>query len=46
MDLPDYRKICYLAMYIFASEMAYDALRDHGLHLLPHIKNQVRQNKK
>ena len=46
MDLPDYMKICYLAMYIFASEMAYDALRDHGLHLLPHIKNQVRQNKK
>ena len=41
VDLPDYMKICYLAMYIFANEMAYDALRDHGLHILPYLKNQV-----
>ncbi|KAF8391458.1 hypothetical protein HHK36_023763 [Tetracentron sinense] len=28
--LPDYRKICYLAMINFANELAYDALKDHG----------------
>ena len=37
-------KICYLAMYNFANEMAYDALRDHGLNILPYIINQVYTN--
>ncbi|KAL6330552.1 hypothetical protein AAG906_040483 [Vitis piasezkii] len=40
VDLPDYMKICYLAMYNFANEMAYDALRDHDLYILPYLKSQ------
>ncbi|CBI28980.3 unnamed protein product, partial [Vitis vinifera] len=41
VDLPDYMKICYLAMYNFANEMAYDALRDHDLYILPYLKSQA-----
>ncbi|WJZ99522.1 hypothetical protein VitviT2T_017960 [Vitis vinifera] len=39
-DLPEYMKICYLATYNFANEMVYDALKDHGLNILPYIRNQ------
>ena len=42
VDLPDYMKICYLAMFNFANEMAYDALRDHDLYILPYLKSQVK----
>ena len=40
-DLPEYMKICYLAIYNFANEMVYDALKDHGLNILPYIRNLV-----
>lgn len=40
VDLPDYMKICYLAMFNFANEMAYDGLRDHDLYILPYLKSQ------
>ncbi|KAJ6917329.1 terpene synthase 9 [Populus alba x Populus x berolinensis] len=36
-DLPDYMKICYLAMFNFVNEMAYDVMRDHGLFVLPYL---------
>ncbi|XP_061948791.1 probable terpene synthase 9 isoform X2 [Populus nigra] len=36
-DLPDYMKICYLALFNFVNEMAYDAIRDHGLFVLPYL---------
>ncbi|XP_011003226.1 PREDICTED: probable terpene synthase 9 isoform X2 [Populus euphratica] len=36
-DLPDYMKICYLALINFVNEMAYDVMRDHGLFVLPYL---------
>ncbi|KAH8502493.1 hypothetical protein H0E87_013973 [Populus deltoides] len=36
-DLPDYMKICYLALFNFVNEMAYDVMRDHGLFVLPYL---------
>lgn len=39
-DLPEYMKICYLAMFNFGNEIAYDVLRDHGLNVVSYIKEQ------
>nr|ART66980.1 (R)-linalool synthase [Magnolia champaca] len=38
--LPDYMKICYLALYNFANEITYDTLKDHGCNVLPFIKKE------
>lgn len=40
-DLPEYMKICYLGMFNFANEVAYDVLKNHGLNILPHIQREV-----
>nr|WDY79047.1 linalool/nerolidol synthase [Actinidia chinensis] len=37
-ELPEYMKICYLAMFNFGNEIAYDVLRDHGLNVISYIK--------
>ncbi|XP_059664106.1 probable terpene synthase 9 [Cornus florida] len=39
-DLPEYMKICYLAMFNFGNEIAYDGLKEHGLNTLPYIKEE------
>nr|AZM65213.1 terpene synthase 3 [Santalum album] len=39
-QLPEYMKLCYLALFNFGNEMAYVALRDHGLSILPAIKDE------
>ncbi|KAA8526468.1 hypothetical protein F0562_008329 [Nyssa sinensis] len=39
-DLPEYMKLCYLAMFNFGNEIAYDGLKDHGLNILPYIKEE------
>lgn len=41
-DLPDYMKICYLALFNFVNEMAYDVMRDHGLFVLPYLVEEVK----
>lgn len=41
-ELPEYMKICYLAMFNFGNEIAYDVLRDHGLNVISNIKEAVR----
>ena len=41
-ELPEYMKICYLAMFNFGNEIAYDVLRDHGLNVISYIKEAVR----
>ncbi|XP_052177104.1 probable terpene synthase 9 [Diospyros lotus] len=38
--LPDYMKICYLAMFNFGNEIARDALTEHGLNVIPFIKEE------
>ncbi|CAK9185517.1 unnamed protein product [Ilex paraguariensis] len=40
-DLPEYMKLCYLAMFNFGNEIASDVLKDHGLDVLPYIKKEV-----
>ncbi|OVA10095.1 Terpene synthase [Macleaya cordata] len=37
-DLPDYMKICFLALYNTTNEMAYHILRKHGVDSLPYLK--------
>ncbi|XP_052733359.1 tricyclene synthase EBOS, chloroplastic-like [Vigna angularis] len=35
--LPDYMKICFLALYNTVNEFAYDALKEHGQDILPYL---------
>ncbi|XP_027911647.1 tricyclene synthase EBOS, chloroplastic-like [Vigna unguiculata] len=35
--LPDYMKICFLALYNTVNEFAYDALKEHGQNILPYL---------
>ncbi|CAL5431431.1 unnamed protein product [Camellia sinensis] len=37
-QLPDYMKICFLALFNSINEMAYDALKEQGLHIILHLK--------
>ncbi|XP_059664108.1 probable terpene synthase 9, partial [Cornus florida] len=39
-DLPDYMKLCYLAMFNFGNEIAYDGIKEHGFNTLPYIKEE------
>ncbi|XP_075673462.1 putative terpene synthase 9 [Castanea sativa] len=36
-DLPEYMKICYVAILNFANEMAGDVIKDHGLNTLTYL---------
>ncbi|KAL6328011.1 hypothetical protein AAG906_033275 [Vitis piasezkii] len=36
--LPEYMKLCFLALYNSTNEMAYDALKEHGLHLISYLR--------
>jgi len=45
-NLPEYMKICYVAMLNFANEVVFDLLKDHGLNTFPYIKEAVSQRKK
>lgn len=40
-QLPDYMKICYLALLNVVNEMAYDTLIRQGLHIIPHLKKVI-----
>ncbi|KAI8011439.1 hypothetical protein LOK49_LG06G01511 [Camellia lanceoleosa] len=35
--LPDYTKLCFLALYNTVNEMAYDALKQHGVISIPYL---------
>ncbi|KAG2712282.1 hypothetical protein I3760_04G117800 [Carya illinoinensis] len=37
-NLPEYMKICYVAMLNFANEVVFDVLKSHGLDIFPYIK--------
>ncbi|RVW66249.1 (-)-alpha-terpineol synthase [Vitis vinifera] len=36
--LPEYMKMCFLALYNSTNEMAYDALKEHGLHIIFYLR--------
>uniref|UniRef100_A0A5B7B6Z2 Terpene synthase metal-binding domain-containing protein n=1 Tax=Davidia involucrata TaxID=16924 RepID=A0A5B7B6Z2_DAVIN len=35
--LPDYMKLCFLALYNTVNEMAYDTLKEQGVDIIPHL---------
>ncbi|KAK6138318.1 hypothetical protein DH2020_027902 [Rehmannia glutinosa] len=39
-QLPEYMKICFLALFNTVNEMAYDVLRDQGFNIIPHSTNR------
>nr|GMD23007.1 terpene synthase 10-like [Ipomoea batatas] len=36
--LPDYMRLCYLALNNFVNEVAYDILKQHGIFILHHLR--------
>ncbi|XP_060167938.1 (R)-linalool synthase TPS5, chloroplastic-like isoform X2 [Lycium barbarum] len=38
--LPDYMKLCYLALFNSTNEMAYDILKEQGINVLPYLTKQ------
>ena len=39
--LPEYMKICFLALYNSINEMAFDTLKEHGFDTIPFLKKTV-----
>ncbi|GMN58876.1 hypothetical protein TIFTF001_027973 [Ficus carica] len=37
-QLPDYMKICFLAVYNFTNEVAYHVLKEQGFHILKYLR--------
>ncbi|KAL0422437.1 UNVERIFIED_CONTAM: (-)-alpha-terpineol synthase [Sesamum latifolium] len=37
-QLPNYMQICYVALYNFINEMAYDVLKQQGLLIIPYLR--------
>ncbi|KAJ4824247.1 hypothetical protein Tsubulata_048960 [Turnera subulata] len=44
-ELPDYMKLCFLALYNTTNEMAYDILKENGENILPYL-TKAKQSKK
>ncbi|WKA01871.1 hypothetical protein VitviT2T_020123 [Vitis vinifera] len=40
-QLPEYMKLCFLALYNSINEMAYDAIKEHGLHIISYLRKVV-----
>lgn len=40
-QLPDYMKICYMAVYNTTNEIAYRVLKEHGWCIADHLKRTV-----
>lgn len=40
-QLPDYMKICFLALYNTTNGIAYEALKEEGLNVIPYLKKSV-----
>uniref|UniRef100_F6I5S9 (-)-alpha-terpineol synthase n=1 Tax=Vitis vinifera TaxID=29760 RepID=F6I5S9_VITVI len=43
-QLPQYMKICFLALYNFTNETAYDVLKEHDLNIISYLRNAWRRN--
>jgi len=39
--IPDYIKLCFLALFNSVNEMAYDILKYQGVDILPYLKKKV-----
>lgn len=40
-QLPEYMKLCFLALYNSINEMAYDLLKDQGSHFITYFSKAV-----
>ena len=40
-NLPEYMKVCYVALLDFANETVCGVIKDHGLNTLPYVKAEV-----
>ncbi|KAL7126907.1 hypothetical protein ABFS83_14G218100 [Erythranthe nasuta] len=40
-QLPEYMRICFLALFNTVNETAYDVLREQGFNIIPHSTNRV-----
>ena len=40
-QLPEYMKICFLALYNTINEMAYDLLKEKGSHVIAYLSKSV-----
>ena len=40
-DLPEYLKLCFLALYNTVNEMVYDTLKEQGVDILPYLTKAV-----
>ncbi|KAK3003871.1 hypothetical protein RJ639_019211 [Escallonia herrerae] len=40
-QLPDCMKICFLALYNFVNEMAYDVMKEQGPYIIPYLRKVV-----
>lgn len=41
-DLPNYMKLCFLALYNTVNGIAYDILKEHEANVIPYLKRAVR----
>ena len=39
--LPDYMKMCFLALQNLVNEMAFDTLKEQGFHIIQYFKKSV-----
>ena len=40
-QLPEYMKICFLALFNSVNEMAYNVLKKEGSNIIPHLRKMV-----
>lgn len=40
-NLPDYMRICFLALYNTVNDLVYDTLKEHGVYILPYLTKAV-----
>ncbi|XP_049397259.1 (-)-camphene/tricyclene synthase, chloroplastic-like [Solanum stenotomum] len=38
-ELPDYMKVCYLALFNTSTEIAYEVLKEQGINVMPYLTN-------
>ena len=41
-QLPEYMKICFLALFNSSNEIAYDILKEKGSNIIRHLRKRVR----
>lgn len=40
-ELPDYMRLCFLALYNSVNEMGYETLKEYGVNSIPYLTKAV-----